>query len=380
MSKLLKLFVIVSLSLLFFANCDKKRGDDKNTIKLESTVNKTLTLGKVSEIIQLETSEESLLDFITKTYIDKQNNRIFVNSRMNIFLFDLKGKFITKLIKGKGPGEVNMVVSFTVDAKNKRFYVLDFGSIIHIYDYNANHIETQNLTEFYSLDLHPIDKENLFLYCSYVGRKEKYFVGIYNLKEKKIVERFIPSDESPYSILCAGNASNFYEFQNRLFFSSSNIFGLYEFQSDTFRRTINFDIGVRAVPESFYGKYVEKRKRSGFGSDALKKGYVPYLRESFFFNGYYLTVLYDESSSCYAINATNRNRVYFKEQLSDYFNLPRVNSLYRACAVQDDFMTFACSPLDFFEENSTEKGKSVQIAGQKINVDYDSNPFLIVVK
>lgn len=354
--------------------------ESSNVVKLEPTVNKKLTLGQVSDIIQLETTEESMLEFVTKTFIDEQNNRIFVNSDMNIFLFDLKGKYITRLKKGKGPGEINMVVSFAADSKNKRIFVLDMGSIINIYDYDANFIETQKLTEFYSLDLHPLDKENIFLYCNNVGRNEKHFVGIYNLLEKKITKRFISSDESPYSFLCFGNASNFYETREHLLFTSANIFGLFEFEADTFRRSVSYDLGNKAVPESFYASYIEKQNRSRFGEDALEKGFVPYLSESFYFNEYFLAILYDENSSCYAINAKNREKVYLNGQLSDYFNLPKVESLTRMCGLQEDFMTFSCSPIDFFEENSNEETKEIEIDGRKINVRYDANPFLIIVE
>ena len=370
--------VILTLALLIFSACQKEV--ESNIVKLEPTVKKELTLGKVKEIIPLETSDESLLDFVTKTYIDKENNRVFVNADMNVYLFDTNGKFIKKLKKGKGPGEVNHIVSFTVDREIKRLYAIDVASYIHIFDYDVNFIESQKVNEFSSLDLHPLDKDNLFLFCSYVGRSQKHFVGIYNLKEKKVVQRLVPGSESPYSIFCTGNASNFYEIEDRLFFTSSNIFGVFEFQADTFRRNITYDLGDKAVPESFYASYVERRKRSKFKNDAMKKDLIPFLKESFYFNDHYIAVLYDENSTCYAINAKNRDKVYFKEQLSDYFNLPRVNSLIRACAVQGDFLTFACSPLDFFEEDATEERKTIEIAGQKIEIKYDMNPFLIVVE
>jgi hypothetical protein len=338
-----------------------------------------LILGKVAEIIPLKTTKESFLDFVTKSYIDKKNNRIIVNADMNIFLFDAGGKFITKLKKGKGPGEVNLVVSFAVDSNNKRIYVIDMGSIIHIYDYDANFIETHKLSEFYSLDLYLLDKDNIFLYCSYVGRNEKHFVGIYNLTEKKVTKRFVSDIESPYSILCMGNASNFYEMENRLYFRSANIFGLFEFQADTFRRIITYRLGEKAVPESFYASYVEKRNRSTFGEDALIKGFVPYLKESFYFKNHFLAVLYDENSSCYAINAKNHKKVYFQGQLSEYFDLPKLKSLNSVCGIQDDFLTFSCLPMEFFEDKE-DNGKLVELGEKKLEVNYNDNPFLIVVK
>jgi hypothetical protein len=365
------------LVLIVLFSCEKKV--DPEFVELKPNRKDKLILGKVEEIIPLETTKESFLDYVSKSYIDKKNDRIIVNADMNIFLFDAGGKFISKLKKGKGPGEVNLVVSFAVDSNNKRIYVIDMGNIIHIYDYDANFIETHKLSEFYSLDLHLIDKDNIFLYCSYVGRNEKHFVGIYNLTEKKVTKRFVSDKESPYSILCMGNASNFFEMENRLYFRSANIFGLFEFQADTFRRIITYRLGEKAVPESFYASYVEKRNRSTFGEDALKKGFVPYLKESFYFKNYFLAVLYDENSSCYAINSKNHKKVYFQGQLSEYFNLPKLKSLNSLCGIQDDFLTFSCLPIDFFE-GAKVKERLVELGEEKLAVNYDDNPILIVVK
>lgn len=378
MAQLVKLFFAILFLVLALSACQNKT--DNNVVKLEPTEKKKLTLGKVSNIIQLKTTEESLLGFVTKTFIDNDNDRIFVLSRFNIFIFNTEGKFITKLKKGKGPGEINMIVSFSVDSKNKRFYALDSGKTIFVFDYNGKMVKKQNLDEFYSMDIHIIDEDNVFLYCYYVGRKEKNFVGIYNFKENKVVQKFISADESPYSILSYGNANNFYLVEDRLFFSSSNIFGLFEFKKDTFQRIITYDLGDKAVPESFYNKYVEKRSRSRFGSDAKEKGYVPYVTKSFGYKNYYLSILYDENNSCYAINEKNRNKVYISNQISTYFNLPNLESLKFPCGIFDNQIVFACSPVDFFNENEALGSKTVEIDGRKIDVTYDSNPFLIVVK
>ena len=135
-----------------------------------------------------------------------------------------------------------------------------------------------------------------------------------------------------------------------------------------------------AVPESFFASYVEKRNRSTFGEEALDKGYVPYLNESFLFKDHFFAVLYDKNSSCYSIDIKNFKKVYYQGNLSDYFNLPKLVSFNRVCGIQDDFLTFSCSPLEFFESEEELKSKVVELSGEKIEVNYDDNPFLIVVR
>ncbi len=366
------------LVLIVLFSCEQN--NEPEVVVLKPTRKDKLVLGKAEEIIRLETTNESYLDFVTKAHIDKKNNRIMVNSDMNLFLFDADGKFITKLKKGMGPGEVNMVVSFAVDSEHKRIFVLDMGSLIHVYGFDLNFIESHKLSEFYSLDLHYADDDNLFLYCSYVGRNEKHFVGIYDLNEKRVINRFVSADESPYPLLCMGNASNFFEYRDRLYFRSANIFGLFEFHADTFQRLVTYDLEAMAVPESFFASYVEKRNRSTFGDEALEKGYVPYLNESFIFKDHFFAVLFDKNSSCYSIDNKNLKKVYRQEQLSDYFNLPKLKSLNRVCGIQDDFLTFSCLPLEFFKGEEELKSKVVELNGERIEVNYDDNPFLIVVR
>ncbi len=335
---------LMALLLVFFGCTDEK--DNSTVVKLEPTINQKLTLGKVSDIIQLETTDESLIEYVTKVHVDRPNDRIFVQSDFNVYLFDAKGKFITKLKKGKGPGEINMILSFSPDTKNKRFYAIDLANFICIFDYNGNMIKKQQI-DFYSLDIHTIDADNVFLHCNFVGTKEKFFIAKYNFKEDSIIQKYVPSSESPYSILARGIANKFLPVGDRLFYSGANLFGLFELKTDTFRRILSYDLGNRAVPESFYRRYVEQRKTGTFGNDTREKNYVPYIMNTFCFNDYYLVIIDDENYSCYAIDEKNKDKIYMNGSLSAYFNLPDIESLRLPSGMQDNFIVLSCSPLDF---------------------------------
>jgi len=372
-----KLTITLAIIILLFA-C--KQHNNFDTVELEPTLNKNLTLGKINDIIQLETTEESLIGYVTKVNVDLPNNRIFVQSDFNVYLFNAEGKFITKLIKGRGPGEISMILSISPDSKNKKFYAIDSGNFICVFDYNGKLLSKYKLESFYSSDIYLLDEENVILHCYNVGTSEKNFVGIFNFSENKVVRKFIPAEESPYPPLIYMVGNNFTTNGNKLFFARTNIFGLFEFKADTFQRILTYDIGNRAVPESFYNKYVEQRKISSFGEDAREKNYVPYIMNSFYFSNHYLVTLYDEKYSCYAIDEKNKNKIYMNGPLPVYFNLPDVKSLRLPRGMQDNFLVFSCTPLDFFELNPVEETKEIEIDGRKINVKYDANPFLIIVK
>jgi hypothetical protein len=349
-------------------------------VKLDATQTEKLIVGEVDKIIPLETTDSSLLNSVSNVYVDFQNDRIFILSDFNIYVFNTQGKYIRKLKKGKGPDEVQMVIAFDVDPESKRLYVLDLAHTICIFNYEGEKIENRKLENFYSLDIHLLDDGNLFLYRNYVGESEKFFTGIYSFEENKVSRKFIHADESPYSIFCIGNANNFLQIDDQLYFYSSNLFGLYKFEADTFRKVISYDVGKRTVPESFSTKYVETRKRTAFHRDSKDAGYVPYLRRTFKFGDYYFVILDDEKYSCYAIDEQSRNKVFMNGQLSSYFNLPEFESLRTPAGIQDELMILSCDPLDFFENGIVGKTKLVELGGEKLEVNYDDNSILILVK
>ncbi|KJF45689.1 6-bladed beta-propeller [Draconibacterium sediminis] len=372
-----RLPLIISLiDVLIIWGCSQQ--PKSNIVTLQPTTSDELYLGTPTEIVQLETTEESSLDYIYKTFIDDENDKIFVLANFNVYTFSRKGKFQSKLKQGNGPGEINMIVAFCADAKNKRFYALDMGNTLHIFNYDGEIIETQKITAFPSFDIYPKDEENVFLYCNYVGRNEKFFVGIYNLQRKEITQKFISEEESPYAILTMGNANNFQKIGDRLFFSSPNIFGLFEAKADTFRRNITYDLGPKSVPENFYSPYVNERKRARFGQACRENGYVPYLLASFYYNQHYISILDDEKGSCFVIDEKDRSKIYMNGQLSDYFNLPKLESLQLPTGIQEKQITFACSPLEFFDDDIQEETKLISIADLNIEIRYDQNPFLII--
>lgn len=373
------LFLIILIASVLFCSC-RQEEDQSKVVSLDATQSEKLVAGKVQKIIQLETTDASLLNDVSNVYIDSQNDRIFILSDFNIYVFNTQGKFIQKLKKGKGPVEVQMVIAFDVDPESKRLYVLDLAHTICIFNYAGEKLENRKLENFYSLDIHLLKDGNLFLYRNYVGESEKYFTGIYNFEENKVSRKFIHADESPYSIFCIGNANSFMQTDDQVYFYSSNLFGLYRFESDSFQKVISYDLGKRTVPESFLAKYVESRRRSAFHRDAKDAGYVPYLRRTFKFNGYYFVIIDDDKYSCYAIDEQKRNEVFMNGQLPSYFNLPEFESLRTPAGIQDDLMILSCAPLDFFENGIEEKTKQVELGGEKLEVNYDDNPILVLVK
>lgn len=370
------LFVVIVFSL--FLGCTS----EYNTlVRLEATGSKTINLGKTYKIIQLDTSKSCFLEYINKAFIDFNNNRIFILSDWNLYFFDTNGKYLNQLKIGRGPGEITMATNFSVLQEHKKVFVLNNSNRIFTFNYDGEYIDDFDINNFYSLDLQVLDEENILLNCNSVSISGyDFFVGLYNLKENKVIKQFIHKDNSPYPINVFITQHNFKIYEGKIYFSASNIFGLFEFKDDDFERIIDYDLGHRAVPASFASQFQGPGKRQIFQDEAKRNNYVPFISHSFPFKNYYMVIIDDKNRSCYAIDRKNFSKVYLNGQLSDYFDLPKIRSLRRPAAIQDGFIVFAAQPLDFFGPDPVEKSKTIEIAGKTLQINYDDNPFLVLVE
>ncbi|SFB24897.1 hypothetical protein SAMN04489723_10679 [Algoriphagus aquimarinus] len=111
--------------------CSSKETQKKDTLFLNPTnATPSILLSEMvdsMEYIKLETSEESLMSRVGEIII--KNKYIYVRDydQQIIFLFDKKGKYITKLDKkGEGPEEYSHLDKFRVDDKEEFIEILDF--------------------------------------------------------------------------------------------------------------------------------------------------------------------------------------------------------------------------------------------------------------
>jgi len=348
-------------------------------VKLQPTQKDSLYFNKPIKIIRLETTPDSYLGGISKTIIDLPNDRIFIVSDFNLYIFDGHGKFITKLKQGKGPNEVISVPSFTVNRNRKTVYALDNASTIVELDYDGNFLNRMRIGEFYSIDMYCPSDSNLFLLCNWVGRKEKYFVGNYDLNKQVVTTKYVASSESDYPLNTFLTNKNFVEWDQEIYFCSANIFGLFRYEGDSFRRILTFDLGDRTVPPQFYRQF-QTQNRDIFREEAKRKGYVPFLRYAFPFDGYFLVGIDDEQINCYAISRENHKIIYRNGPLSTYFKLPDTKSLRSPVSLLNNSIVFMCNPMDFFQNNPGVRTKTITIGGLEMVINYDENPFLVIIE
>jgi hypothetical protein len=99
------------------------------------------------DTIRLETTDESVMGEILMVHIMDDRFYILTYNFMEIFIFDLKGKFIAKISdNGQGPNEYIRINSFMVDPVKKRIVIPDsFSKRIFIYDRDGKQSRVINL-------------------------------------------------------------------------------------------------------------------------------------------------------------------------------------------------------------------------------------------
>ena len=366
--------IYIFLLALLVCSCS---GEKENTTELKATQSDKLTLNSTSRIIQLETNPESLLGFILKINVDFSNDRIFVLSDFNIYIFNSNGKFLNKLKVGRGPGEIINIVAFTIDTETKLIYAIDNSIKLCIFNYDGNMINNYDIKSFPSSDISVLNDDNVFLLRNFVGNEEKYFVGLYNISAQKVVRKFVPAEKSPYPKNSLGVSCNFIQNKGKLYFCTPNVFGLFEYMDSDFHQILSLDIGKKSVPKSLSNKF-EKHNYYRLRENAKSKNFIPFILYAFPFKGYYFIGADDKDINCYAINMQN-NKIYNNGAISSYFNLPEKVSLRLPKGIQDSLIIFQCPPLEFFDSKTKVNAKEIQIAGHQIEVNQDDNPFLIIV-
>jgi hypothetical protein len=127
-------FVFLTIILVICNSCFVKTNEKKciegvEVIPVGSALNnnKTIYLSSITddiEYIKLETNDSCIIDGIRKMlFVD---SLIFICTKKHLFMFDHHGSFISKIGQlGRGPGEYNKIVDFSVSQRNNTVAIYD---------------------------------------------------------------------------------------------------------------------------------------------------------------------------------------------------------------------------------------------------------------
>jgi len=134
--------IIITCFLLF--SCRNTKVDNSDLILIPVDFDQKVTAFPLTDIaeditaIELEFSDESMLNIEKIHQVLLHDNHIILSSSEDIFLYGIDGKFICTIgSRGQGPQEYNSVRNITIDEKNNILYINSLSEII-CYDLNEN--------------------------------------------------------------------------------------------------------------------------------------------------------------------------------------------------------------------------------------------------
>ncbi len=120
--------------------------------KKELDIKESLTsyFFKHRKIVQLQTTEKSLISNINRIIIFNNRYYIFDHKSKSICIFDSKGKFIKRIKRvGKGPGEYIQITDFTIKPDKRQIILLcDIPNSFIFLDLDGNFIKQINKKEY----------------------------------------------------------------------------------------------------------------------------------------------------------------------------------------------------------------------------------------
>lgn len=369
-----RIIVILYFALVLTSACTKSQS---NAFKLDSTSAQSIDFETTKQIIQLESNTEAPLGYIMKSYVDFENKKIFISSFFNLYVFDISGRYLNKLKVGRGPGEVSMITGFDVDEENKRIYAIDNSTRICAFDYNCEFQESFDIVTYPSNDIYILGNDSILLLRNCVGGREKHFIGLYDTSKDSIVQRYVSSNESLYPENNIVMTQNFCEYNQDLYFYSSNIFGFYKYENRNFQQILTFDLNKHTVPESLYKKYAEN-DHCEMRDEAKSRNYIPYLIHVFPFNNYYFVVVDDNENSCFIVD--KKNELYYSNSLTSCFDLPGDDLSFVLTFVNNNVLVFSGMPSGFFDKDDDKESKTLVIGGKILEINKTDNPFLVIVQ
>lgn len=266
----------IILCLLLFYSCYSEKNNIINSEIKNYQVKTSEDEGKIFqwndfvdkiELIQLETTDNSLIGTLSSGIITDADIFIHDFRYNNLFNFDISGKFKRKIgNRGRGPGEYREIRDFCI-GDNGNLYTLDYRKI-HCYEKNTGvHIESWSFnTDDAFNPVHTVvyNKDNYFLWCSNPDvrdqSKGEYYIMRKMRREKIISEYFkyeYQSFEDPRFFPCGNNS-----YYIRPVKDCDNV--VYKLTKDSVTASFSIDFGDMAVSPQQMVRLKESREFNAF--------------------------------------------------------------------------------------------------------------------
>lgn len=359
-------FIIVAVVALMWG-CNSKNETAMKVQNIEVDVNmqnqaSTRAAFESFDYVKLEMTSESLIPDVAKVIAN--DTRIYVLSmRGEVFVFSREGKYINKLNRGKGPGEILFVSDISV--VDDELYVLDNYRTIRKYNSDGSFIEVIEALEepFFSM---AYEGEKLLLFDPHINKRSDFMLRMIS-KEK--TTNLLPKKETVKTL-----SFLYYNFYNKGYLSYP--------LSDTIYHYVDSTDIVPKYHIQFKGKnYYEKINADKYTMEEFcelnqDKSYYRWLRDVVPYNsGFYFSFSYDQT---YFARFENGSLSIYSKLVN---GLPVPEQMAMAVGFTDTEIIYAYMPEELKDYLSREENK----IGSMEKTLYDSlkdddNPVLVFLK
>lgn len=281
-----KVLLLIFLIFSILSCSDKKDGGNKHkdtqTTNIKVSVDdrqsiKCSRLFQSTQLIPLETNEQSLLDNIQKIIPDSEG-KIYVSTSKSVSVFDSEGKFIHKINNvGKGPGEYLQIDDFLIDEQEGYIEILDMrGRKIVRYDLSGKYVD-QWETKMQSMAFTKINTSTYALYNSNnITEESKYKLEIRKFNTNKSMGQYLKIQDNHYQYLFIVNYINFSHFNNTIHFFYPENDTIYKINKEgKITPGYAIDFGSNNMPENFIDKEFDNIIQ--FDKEFKKRGYASFI-------------------------------------------------------------------------------------------------------
>lgn len=265
--------LLFSLIALLLINCDNKPQMKAQLVSNSSIIvikpNSDYDQLDISSIldtvkfVKLELNKESIIGGINKLIVFEDRIYILDNQTSSLFVFNIDGKFISKISKiGHGPGEYTALDFFDIDYEKRQIVLTDLMEYwISRYDLEGNYVSREKIP-FWVEGVTPIFNQGYVVYANHRDNKHKLSQE-YNLfyldSSMQISKAYFPYNSSnfnnPKISFITPETGSFYTYnKNRCFFSHYKD-QVYEITKEGLKPKYRFDFGEKTFNE----KYLEQK-------------------------------------------------------------------------------------------------------------------------
>ena len=211
----MKNLIFITLISFTLSGCNKQ--DKSQIIDLDRNDQVSIfDLADSISIVQLETTNESLIKSISKVIPYKSRFYILDKNLQVVLCFSSSGKFLFKINKkGRGPEEYEYVGDIYIDNFNDQLLLLVPWGYVLIFDLEGNFISKKKLPEevlSYN-EVFAVNRDTLLFLSS-----NEYRAIYYSRKSDSIINKCLGVDEMPEIELTKGVV---YMYNDSLYFSSA---------------------------------------------------------------------------------------------------------------------------------------------------------------